>query len=238
MLKKTGNSYQNREKYALSPEFLKQSRSSNSLNRIYDQCYEDLKSQIIQLKDNTGGENCNEWRCEIIYPLSLVRLEMFEAELCNQNILPPMSELSWSLAKHCYLEANKYHWHARRFGYKSGRLRVLIDVPSYVIHKSEQLIYSYNRHLNDNLYAYDFSLALAMCQCFERYAYYLNGAYKKSTNRFQSGLNLILRTLSLTDNKTKIKGGQAIINDSILDICLPMSVSELRKIVTSIQKNS
>ncbi|MFN8389278.1 MAG: hypothetical protein U0136_03205 [Bdellovibrionota bacterium] len=144
-------------------------------------------------------------------PIDLDQLEMLEAELRNQGILPLESEGITTLTQHAVHTASILRWRARRAGAWADNLQFTVRLPEYLLSRADELLSTIrSAHAADpgeaELLVYRARTwgkantpgqrLYAELDYLERFASYLIGEYDKSANRYQQGLNLILRVVS------------------------------------------
>lgn len=160
---------------------------------------------------------------ELQNPISVSQLEMLEAELQNQGILPARKDRTKLLSQFANYEIDLWRWRARRVGSQSIDLQFAIDTPRYVVHCALNLLKRYEQTIDqaggENSIADAASGVMAAASglieinnswiihissdtnlpanllYLERIATYVLGGYGRALNRFQRGLNVVLRAL-------------------------------------------
>jgi hypothetical protein len=153
-------------------------------------------------------------------PVTIAQLEMLEAELQNQGILPVRGDRTKLLSQFANYEVDLWRWRARRVGSESIEMHFSVDAPRYLIHCALNLLKRYEQPRgDDNAVSEDVSSVMpgasglieinhswithvssdanlpANLLYLERFATYLLGGYGRALNRFQRGLNVVLRAL-------------------------------------------
>lgn len=160
-------------------------------------------------------------------PLTLEQLEMLEAELKNQGILPT---IDGSLFQHALHTSSILRWRGRRAGVVCDGFDFRIDVPRYVVARAEQIEQqlttfrsaetgakgelllhrssSWGKGLDSP------SRLLSELTSLDAFAGYLLGKFEQHTNRYQRGLNLLLKILTTGEAKKDVeasKGPQIVL---------------------------
>jgi hypothetical protein len=168
---------------------------------------------VEQLQQICRNPAAREQLCRrISSPMEIEQLEMLEAELRNQGILPGETEGSGTLSQHALHTASILRWRARRAGIRGNGLHFSVDLPQYLLTRAAELDEQLRRQ-NDSTERQDLGLFVhrsgswakahpalphlfAELDYLERFAAYLLGAFDESRNTYQQGLNLILRVLA------------------------------------------
>ncbi len=168
---------------------------------------------LLRLEENLTTESGRELiRMHLSHALDFTSFEMLEAELQNQGILNNVSTLSCPLAHQAEHEGNFWRWRALRFGAYSRTFHFLVDVPRYIVWRAHELMEILslqgadsigksgegliNRAAFSRLHAEPRVTIQEELRYLDAFASYLNGAYDNSENKFQKGLNLLLKTLT------------------------------------------
>lgn len=141
--------------------------------------------------------------------LSVETLEIFEAELRNQGLLPEPDEYNGTLAQQLHNEINLWQWRARRAGVDARTLAFKIQLADYVLEKAKELLifaYSVTQEPSasslerpGNFWCMNYNgrnEIHAKLTYLEHFAAYLNGVHEQSENRYRQALNLLLKSLS------------------------------------------
>lgn len=135
-------------------------------------------------------------------------LEMLEAELQNQSILPKSSERILHVAYRACHEINYLRWRARGSGLNATGIRFVIDLARYIIHCSMThcSISDFSNNTIDTinhepsiplrLSKYDTRYDIQTMEYFESFAGYLTGKYTRDTNKYNKGLNTLLTMMT------------------------------------------
>ncbi len=143
-------------------------------------------------------------------PLELNTVEMLEAELTNQGILPVIVDSSSTLAQHIAHEVNIWRWRGRRVGTGGAKLHFNVTLAPYLIAKGHQLA----RYLeldspigNDspslisqpsNAWRINLgnkSQVTEKLEYLDSFAAYLLGNFNEARDKYQRGLNIVLKSL-------------------------------------------
>ena len=143
-------------------------------------------------------------------PMQLEQLEMLEAELKNQGILPKGE--ATTLAQHALHSASILRWRAQRGGITGDNIEFVVDVPEYLLRRAEEIekqlieLGAKDNSQESELFlrrssswgkAYDNQTRLLQDLGYlERFASYLLGKFDEDGNRYERGLNLILRIIA------------------------------------------
>ena len=139
------------------------------------------------------------------------QFEMLEAELQNQGILPRVSNSSYKLSQRASYDAQFWRWRAKRYGAQNVELRFLVDVPKFILSRSEEILEA----LDNNEFAKESAAEQTLLQrasargestlnptselrYLDQFAAYVMGEFDDSTNRYHQGLNLVLKVLSIS----------------------------------------
>ena len=144
--------------------------------------------------------------------LELEQLEMLEAELRNQGILPSPDAPAIGLSQHALHSASILRWRARRAGVAGDTLNFRIDVPRYVLSRAKEIGEELASAGRDNIGSgtelllrrsaswgkglESPSRLLGELEYLEAFSAYLLGHFDATTNRYQRGLNVVLRILA------------------------------------------
>jgi hypothetical protein len=169
-------------------------------------------------------------------PIGLAQVEMLEAELKNQGILPRRLTQSFSLVQIVSQETSMWCWRADRYGSSGAELQFEINLPEYLVARAQELAMSLERDDTE----LDPSDALLKSsgmwrrkvespasvheelQYLERFAAYLNGAFDHAANGYQRGLNLVLAVLSCS----QLRMAEQREEDARSIFCLPLKKEE------------
>ncbi|HMO18543.1 MAG TPA: hypothetical protein PKA63_10120 [Oligoflexia bacterium] len=124
-------------------------------------------------------------------PVSLVSLEMLEAELVNQGLIDKNQD---SLAKFARHQISLLVWQARRLMLPLENIEFLIDVTELIIKLAYQAVSYSSGEINKNLSYSDNQL-----RYLEQFSAYLTGIYQTPTNKYEQGMNLVLKSISETN---------------------------------------
>lgn len=177
-------------------------------------------------------------------PLEFSQVEMLEAELKNQGILPRNSSHKYSLTQIGSQQSSMWRWRAERYGGKGRTLSFTINLPEFVIYRAEQLLQDSEVAETSAPSGSSASVYGGKIDCktsrkdelnyLERFAAYLCGAYDHAENRYQRGLNLVLQVLSCSASRsleTEREEGQ-------LNFCLPLEKKEFLRKLKSTKSDS
>ncbi len=144
-------------------------------------------------------------------PMDIEQLEMLEAELTNQGILPADAT---TVSQHALHSASILRWRARRAGVSADNVYFLVRVPEYVLMRADeiqrelQLRHSESREDTEELFllrsaswgkGIDSHSRLQQDLLYvDRFASYILGKFGHDTNRYQRGLSLILKIIGNT----------------------------------------
>jgi len=134
-------------------------------------------------------------RSAVARPLSVEELEMLEAELKNQGIINSrVDTYSDTLSQFARHRIGMLVWLARRTEISNEQIDFKIDllefIKSLIREKYQECV-----SLNLSKYSYD------EIQYLEQFASYLNGEYSEPINKYEQGLNLVLRAITVTKSK-------------------------------------
>lgn len=182
--------------------------SAAAVDHVWAVASEKGFSHLFQLRQSFNAHNANsESPVSEREPLGFEQLEMLEAELNNQGILIKNRDYCCSLAQHLEHEANVWRWRAQRFGVDSGTLQFNVDLPRYVLWRAEELINGLDEEtlgdIENHLQRSDAwtlrferqGTVLAELHYLNGFAAYLSGMFDEASNRYQRGLNLVLKVL-------------------------------------------
>ena len=166
--------------------------------------------------------------------MSLASLEMLEAELTNQLLLPVLGENVPSLSQAAAFESNLLQWRARRMGVDGSRLEFQIQLAEYIGYLGSELIQllremklSPAHLLRGTLTTKRISwraifpseeIVRAMLSYLDRFARYLFSERNALENRYQRGLNLVLKVVA----ETRSEGPRAASGSQKIQIALPV----------------
>jgi len=179
-------------------------------------------------------------------PLEIEDLEMLEAELENQGILPVLPSSCCSLSQLAYHEGNTWRWLARRTGYEGLEFKIYISVPEYIISRLHEVaphIEKFGSASNDNPLLFERRTIrhktigpqeslLAELSYLDRFALYLMGGFEATSNRYQQGLNVVLKVLAARARRvaeTTITAEQH--RSEPIALCLPLSRPEFFRLL-------
>ena len=172
--------------------------------------------------------------------LTLDGLEMLEAELRNQGILPTLAP---GLTQRALREASVLRWKARRSGVDESRLTFFVNISRYLTalgtHLTEQQVERHADEENlfylgtDSLYSKRLpeSERAAQLAYLEAFASYLIGTFDQTSNRYERGMNLVLKVLSLRAKpRAESKGANDEAHDQI-PVTLPIESEEFVRLM-------
>ena len=161
-------------------------------------------------------------------PVSVSSLEMLEAELANQMIVPTLGEHTPSIAQAAAFEANLLQWRARRFGISGTQIQFQIDLGRYVGYLAVELIQLHREmklspahllrgHLSSKRLSWraifpSDEIVRSTLQYLDRFAKYLLADDETAEGRFQRGLNLVLKVLADGDSESRATAREALGN--------------------------
>ena len=157
--------------------------------------------QLFEALENSEGKSPRFPR-----PLGTDEIEMIEAELRNQGIITSGPKKELLLSERLAREAALWKWRARSASPK--QLRFLVDVPCYIAHFALELSEQSELKLGEgsgedkngpkllNPLESQVIESKAGLEYLNEFASYVNGTYDKHSNRFEQGLNVVLRALS------------------------------------------
>ena len=141
--------------------------------------------------------------------LSVETIEIFEAELRNQGLLPQPDEYTGTLAQQLHNEINLWQWRARRAGCDARKLTFKIHLTSYILEKAKELLIFAQSITKEpsastlerpgNFWCMNYNgrnEIHAKLQYLELFAAYLNGVHDQTENRYRQAHNLLLKSLS------------------------------------------
>lgn len=183
-----------------------------------------MKLQAFLVQESPHGEP----RSRYPKPLDIEQLEMLEAELQNQNILPKLSDSCLSLAQHALHEKNIWRWCARRYGFNSLNIRFVIDIAKYIIRCGEEILSISTDEVEVTLHGptSEYRKSVEQIQYLDTFADYLTGSMENNQNRYQRGLNLLLKTLAYSPPFQK--------TPPHLVVCLPIEKKDFLKLLREI----
>lgn len=155
----------------------------------------EIFSELSQLRDALEGAHLNK-------PIGIEQFEMLEAELQNQGILSRIDPDIPCLASLANQEATFWRWRAQRYCASRVNVSFEVDVPRYIVQRSLEVLAALDEFgLSEEGSTWKFSFRskkslLQELRYLESFASYINGAYDRSTNRYQRGCNLILQVLA------------------------------------------
>lgn len=162
--------------------------------------------------------------------LPLEDLEMLEAELVNQGILNVSPQCAFSLVRQGMHEINLWRWRAKRIGFDPNRLEFEMSVPHYIIYHSEQLLADLQlaengaSRIGGQSWRYRGSrktMLMEELRYLDRYAAYLCGEFESTQDRYQQGLNLVLKAICLGARQRR----ESPAGDALM-ICLPIGKTD------------
>lgn len=163
--------------------------------------------------------------------LNLEQLEMLEAELANQGLVPRSVSESFSIAQHAVHSAAILRWRAARAGYTTQLFDFRIDLPRYILTRAEEIAAQLDAPPRDeDLLARrtdswgrereSRTQLLKQLEYLSALAEYLIADHgEASTNRYHRGLSVVLRALSTQTNSTNAELREG------LEVTLPIAVS-------------
>lgn len=166
--------------------------------------------------------------------ISLQTLEMLEAELHNQAILPPIYDNSSTLSQHVAHEINIWKWRARRRAINVQDISFTIDLGSYLAEcalallpyleakpsAEEQQTYPMLMTQPNNAWRLNLTSkphVQAKLYYLESFAGYLLGRFEDTNDRYKKGLNLILRSIAVRTNEEFTASNTITLPTSIVD---------------------
>lgn len=173
--------------------------------------------------------------------LSLEGLEMLEAELRNQGILPKHIP---GVTQRALREASVLRWKARRGGVDEARLTFFVNISRYLTtlgtHLTERDPVTSSEDANlfylgaDSWYSkrlpeHERSAQLAYLEAF---ASYLIGTFDQTSNRYERGMNLVLKVLNLRATPRREAADGA--NDeahAAIPVTLPIETDEFLRLL-------
>ncbi len=176
-------------------------------------------------------------------PLALEQLEMLEAELRNQAILPSLPENTPSLAQAAAVEINLYRWRARRTGVACNKLNFIVDVPRYVaslavdltsllhperfsITSEEENSRTSQRTTWRTVFTTEDKIRASL-EYLELFAAYFKGHFDNPSNGYQRGLNLVLKVLATKQTTESIS---SVVQENI-SVCLPIRQTDFHSLI-------
>jgi hypothetical protein len=166
---------------------------------------------LIKLRHNmSASEHKPQLLRRLSQSLNLDQLEMLEAELINQGILLNLRSAGYTLAQQVAHEASVWRWRALRFGIEGSALSFQVILPHYLTQRAEELARALcvgvaqpedspgNLRLPGTVVPTADSCipSATELQYLDRFAAYLNGEFESASNRYQRGLNVVLRAIS------------------------------------------
>ena len=185
-------------------------------------------------------------------PMVVATVEMLEAELTNQGILPGLAIGCMSISQNLAHEMNIWRWKARRIGTAHISLIFEVALPHYILERAEKialfvaelerqpdtdsrLYFVQSRHTSTVAFNTE-EEALSELSYLDAFAAYLTGAFDESENSFQRGLNLILKTLTSRSSESDVT--MSADNESIeVRVTLPVSNQHFFRRLKSIAKS-
>ncbi len=189
------------------------------------------EDSLFLLEKSISGPNSEMSRVlsQFTAPLTAEQLEMLEAELIHQGVLPNLTDRSIRLGHTLSHEINLLRWYARRSGLAGSEISFVVDLPRYILSRASVLAEfrecgerESNWRLNSSLSEHDEFAYL------ERFAAFLLADRDGGKNRYQKGLNLILRVLARSERSLNAKRSTPEETHSLV---LPMQRRELLKIL-------
>lgn len=167
-------------------------------------------------------------------PISIEALEILEAELTNQGILPKAEEHALRVSQLASYESSMLRWRARRAGYPSIHLAFSVSLIRYVASIAEEMVEIVRRARASQAHplgpvvlrsitAHPRQLS-GQLSYLEAYAAYLNGSYELPETSYQKGLNTLLKVLSTAESNAE--EAQIIANGGALSVVLPVSPAD------------
>lgn len=170
--------------------------------------------------------------------LNLEQLEMFEAELRNQGIVPGDSPSSFSIAQHAVHYAAILRWRAARIGITPPKIDFRVDLPRYILARAEEISSSLAPDSSDE----DLLLRrtdswgreretrgqlLQQAEYLGHLAGFLIGQNDHASNRYERGLSVVLRAVSSSADSApeQVRDG--------LEVSLPMTVASFLQLLRS-----
>lgn len=134
-------------------------------------------------------------------PVSMSQLEMLEAELNNQGLLSKSRGFSAFLHQRALHETGIWRWRAKRFNLPLDLDSFAIDLPRYIAERAAAITAETDDRRDGGgktgfLGSPGAAALIAELRYLDSFAAYVYGAFDKPKNRYQRGLNLVLRVLS------------------------------------------
>jgi len=170
--------------------------------------------QLQSISEATGFEE----------PISLESLEMIEAELLNQGLLPDLGSEAHFLSKQASLEASYWLWRTRRHGVRDSEILFQVDLRAYLLRLVVEYTESFafkTRRSSPAIRQFtpwtvdesDSMEALEKLRYLNAFASILMSRHKpRAENRYQRGLDLLLELLAKSAKPSGVK-----------KLCLPLS---------------
>ncbi len=178
--------------------------------------------------------NISEEQTKFSTPITLDGIEMLEAELSNQGFLPSSSGAR-PISSHAINTANHLRWKAQRVEFDPDRLQFLVDLPRYLAHFA-QILTERERRTNGS----DAELLINPLEnvsnrlteiewraYIENFARYFLTQQEFEANRYERGLNLVLRIVAQSAPPSTMG------NKKKITIVLPIQPKEFGKILTN-----
>lgn len=171
------------------------------------------------------------------------QLEMLEAELRNQGILPKPEGEAQLISFRVMREIASLKWRARSIGLDKVNLHFAIDLPRYVNARAIQLHQTTSVKSTSDSIRIDPLIDGSSLSSYsnesemlflERFAMFLTGEFERSANRYQRGLNVILRVLTRSNKERSTSRFRAGNRGSKTSILLPISKREFTKQISAI----
>jgi len=216
------------EKGAPAGAMLITSNLDERIRTLKEQGLKHLSELASRQRDGVYGSNVLR-RLQV--PLEFSQVEMLEAELKNQGILPNGSGRGYSLTQIGSQESSLWCWRAERYGGKGKTLAFTMLLPEFVVSRAAELIVSADsgessrQSPSASMHRKKIESPTSMREelnFLERFAAYLCGAYDHAENRYQRGLNLVLQVLSCS----MLRQSQAEESLDTLHFCLPITKAE------------
>jgi hypothetical protein len=157
-------------------------------------------------------------------PLTLDELEMLEAELQNQNIIPTLDDSHITLSQSAAATINLMRWKAQRYGINPANFNFRINLQEFII-SAAQLTLN-NQKLSPTLPTD--SEFIDYLECFAEYLiaeHHTSASFPNMTS-FQKGMHLVIKIL----NRSNIPSTLQSTREIVLPISRNRFLEELRKV--------
>lgn len=182
---------------------------------------------LLVLKQNlAASRHSSPLLARIGTALRIEQVEMLEAELINQGILLNLRSQGYTLSRQIAHEESVWRWRALRFGVEGNVLGFHVWLPAYLVERAQELAAAVP--LGQEVSPLPGSAvpraegglpAAVELQYLERFSAYLNGEFDAASNRYQRGLNVVLRAIS-----APAKEDTGAEKSPVLDLTLPLTM--------------